>query len=110
MRKNKKRAQKIHTIRRLSERYGIKYSQRINDYALHQIHSGEAIFVFQQSHRVTVWDVSLDIRETDIIDSRIASVGLTTLRFVYDANRKSLVTVLKTDMNPEDIQRYERIG
>lgn len=106
-RNNKGKSQTDHTIRRLKERFGLKFTQQLRDHALHQIHSGKATFVLQQSLRVTVWDVDYDVKEHEIIDPLLAKVGPTTLRFVHDAKRKTLVTALTTDMNPEDLVNYE---
>ena len=106
-RKDKRRAQTDHTIRRLKERYGLKYTQQLRDHALHQIHSSKATFVLRQSLRVTVWDVEYDVKEHEIIDPSLAKEGPVILRLVYDSHRKNLVTVLTTDMNPEDLACYE---
>ena len=106
-RRKKAKAQTNHTARRLRERYGLKYPQKLKDHALHCIHNDKATFVMKQSLRVTIWDIEYDVRECDIYDSSIAKVGPVVIRLVYDSNRKNLVTALDVKMDPKDRALYE---
>ena len=92
-----------HTKRRLEERYGIKYTQLLRDTLLSQIRNGKAKLIKRQSLRVSVWDGLYEIRENDIINN-LAKPGIVSVRFVYDRNRKTIITVLLPDMNPDDLE------
>lgn len=107
MRKSKTQTLKEHTARRLEERYGLKYTQMLRDTLLHQVHSGKAVLVKKQSLRVSIWDGVYEVREKDIFDSRLAKPGEIRIRYAYDKQRKTLITVLLPDMHPDNLELYE---
>lgn len=102
MPKSKTKTLKEHTAKRLRERYGLKYTQRLHDTLLHMIRCGQAKLVVKQSLRVSVFDVVCDIKEADICNSTVTP-GPMPIRFAYDRNRKTLITVLAPDMHPDDM-------
>lgn len=78
--RSKKKCQKIHTARRIQQRFG----DRINQKELIKIiSSNRAEFIERQSNRVTVW--------------KVKHCGL-SLICVYDKIRKSLATVVTEEM------------
>lgn len=103
-RKPKHKTLEEHTKRRLSERYGLKYTQYLHDSLIHKLRNGQAQLVVKQSLRVTVFDAIYEVREADIYDSAKAKPGDVRIRFAYDKNRKTLITVLSPDMNPDAIK------
>lgn len=104
--KTKTQSLKDHTKKRLAERYGLNYSKFIKDNLLHQIHSGKGKFVYKQSLRVSVWDCTYDVKETDILNATSKAEKI-IIRAVYDKNRKTIITVLSPDMNPRDLENLE---
>ena len=103
-RKLKHKTLEEHTKRRLSERYGLKYTQYLHDTLLYKLRNGQAQLVVKQSLRVAVFDTIYEVREADIYDSAKAKPGEVRIRFAYDRNRKTLITVLSPDMHPDDIE------
>lgn len=104
MAKSKTKTLDQHTARRLRERYGLKYTQFLFDSIMHKIHNGKAKFIVRQSLRVTIWDVVYGIRQQDIDDSKIAAPGDKTIRVAYDKTRKTIITVLTLDMDPNELE------
>lgn len=102
-RKPKHKTLEEHTKRRLAERYGLKYTQLLHDTLLYNLRNGKAQLVQKQSLRVTVFDSVYEVRETDIDDHAKAKPGQVRIRFAYDRNRKTLITVLAPDMHPADL-------
>ena len=105
--KSKTKTLNNHTERRLGERYGLKYTQLLRDSLLHQVHSGKAVLVKKQSIRVSIWDGIYEVREKDILNSSVAKPGETRIRYAYDKNRRTLITVLSPDMHPDNLNQYE---
>lgn len=103
MPKSKTKTLEQHTARRLRERYGLKYTQMLFDSILHQIHKNKAKFVLRQSLRVTLWDVVYNVRQQDIENGSLAVPGEQTIRVAYDKMRKTIITVLSLDMDPNAI-------
>lgn len=106
-RESKAKTQERHTEKRLAERYGLKYTQFLHDTVLHKIHCNAAVLVYKQSLRVTIWDVSYNVRETDILDQDRAQCGWIKLRLAYDKHRKTLITALSPDMDPREVSEDE---
>lgn len=82
---SKKKAQQKHVQKRSAQRFGTSLSSEKQEKLIRKIQWGEGRIVKRQSLRVTIHDVELD--------------G-TIYRCVYDKLRKSLATVLTTDMDP----------
>jgi hypothetical protein len=99
--KPKSKTLEEHTERRFAERFGVKLTQFLWDNIIHQIHSGKATFYKKQSNRVSIWDVTVYIRQQEVDNERLAKVGHLTVRIVYDKMRKCLVSVLTLDMDCE---------
>jgi hypothetical protein len=76
----KREAQRVHAKRRAAERYGITLNHALHTELIAAIQTGRATFVRRQSHRVSLFDVTLP-------------TGVTA-RVVYDRHRKALITVL----------------
>lgn len=76
---SKKHCQKIHTIRRAFERYGIALCRKRQRKIVNLIQSNQATHIKKSSNYKSIFDVSLE----DI-----------TMRVVYDKRRKSIATVL----------------
>lgn len=83
--RSKKKDQTRHVQKRAIERFGINLSEAQQQALIRQIQQGNAKFVIKQSNRITIFDVEHEGN---------------TIRVVYDKDRKSLATVLTTDMNP----------
>lgn len=79
----KKQAQLEHAKRRAYLRYGLRLTQDDMSRIVRSIQDGIAVPVVKQSHRITLFDVT---------------VQETTIRVAYDRVRKSIATVLTTDM------------
>jgi len=109
MRKPKSKTLKDHTARRLIERYGLKYTQLLRDTLINHVRSGKATLVVKQSLRVSVWDTIYEVRESEIIDPTIAKPGEVRIRYAYDKNRKTLITVLLPDMDPENLEHEDEL-
>lgn len=75
----KKDAERLHARKRASERYGIELNSKLRSNAVDQIQKGTAQFLCRESHRVTVWNVSIN----DIL-----------ARVVYDSQRHEIITFL----------------
>ena len=106
--KSKSKTLEEHTERRLAERFGIKMTQFLWDTILHHIHHGKAVFYKKQSNRVSIWDVTVLVRQNEIEDEQRAKPGPLTVRIVYDKMRKCLVSALTPDMDCEpDDMKYE---
>lgn len=104
-RKPKHKTLEEHTKRRLIERYGLKYTQLLHDTLLYKLRNGKAQLVTKQSLRVSVFDAMYEVRESDIYDGLKAKPGEIRIRFAYDRNRKTLITVLEPDMHPDDLEK-----
>jgi hypothetical protein len=81
-RMSKKRAQQRHARQRALARTGLNIGPCQQDEIVTMIRNGEAEFVRKESNRVTVFDVNYEN---------------TTLRVVYDKQRKSLATIMTPD-------------
>lgn len=79
---DKKYAQRVHAKRRAAQRYDLVLSRELRLKLLNMVWSGAAKTISHQSHRLVVKEADLE--------------G-TTVRFVYDRNRKNIVTFLHTD-------------
>lgn len=99
---SKQKSLEKHTRNRLRERYGLNYTQRLFEWLINQMSEGETTLVCKQSNRVSVHDCSYYVQQGDICNSELARVGWTTIRFVYDKERKTLITVLTLEMNPNE--------
>lgn len=97
---SKGKAQEAHASRRFAERFGVKLSQFVWDGIIHQIRNRKAVFFKKQSNRISIFDVTVVVRERDIIDDR-AKPGPLAIRVVYDKERKNLVSILTLDMDCE---------
>ena len=82
-----------HTKNRLEQRYGLRYNDTVHDSLVGSIQNRDARFIEQQSCRVSVWDVTYNARETDLL-CYTQLPGPMTIRCVYDKQRKPLITVL----------------
>ena len=100
----KHKALEKHTERRLGERYGLKYTQLLHDTLLYKLRNNQAQLVARQTLRVAIFDATYEVREADIYDAAKAKPGEVRIRFVYDKIRKTLITVLLPDMNPNSIK------
>ena len=94
-RRNKAQDQTAHALRRAYERYGLKLSTHHLANIIRAIQEGRARLVAQQSLRVFVFDVSINVRT--------AFVGwdgpdTTTMRVVYDKQRRTIATFLLPGM------------
>lgn len=78
----KYRSQRIHAKKRFCQRFGLDLTSGSLSELARQIRDGEAEFVFRQSNRVSVWDVTYQKR---------------TFRVIYDGRTKEIVTVLPED-------------
>lgn len=78
----KAKCQKIHFKRRLEERMGIKYTQKVNDDLIHKIRIGQIDVVKRQSRRTSIYRINYEQKD---------------LFIVYDHIRGTLVTVLPPD-------------
>ena len=76
----KKKALELHARRRLMERFGIKLNP---DVLVKLIQEGKGVFIRKRTNRVTIWKVEHK-GETFIC--------------VYDKMRKTIITVLTTEM------------
>ncbi len=95
---SKARTLKNHTKKRLLERYGLNYSQYIEDNIKGQISKNKAILIHKQSNRVSVYLCQYNILEKDIADPDLAKVGDSNIFIVYDKHRKTIITVLTEQM------------
>jgi hypothetical protein len=91
---NKSKAERIHTERRLLERYGIKYTQRLYDYIRLCLRTNKSICIQKSSNRITIHEVIIYPNEKEVINSNRIGNPL-TIKIVYDKYRKQIVTVLK---------------
>ncbi len=80
--RSKRRDQQRHAQQRALARTGLNIGQRQQDAIVDKIRTGEAVFVRKESNRISVFDVEYEE---------------TTLRVVYDKQRKSLATIMTTD-------------
>lgn len=89
----KEQSQKIHADRRFQERYGLRYTQRLQDYLRCAVHSGGAFKVRHQSHRTAIYDVLFRPQKSETDDE--SKIGkLMIIRFVFDRKRNQAVTAL----------------
>jgi len=86
--KAKARAQRRHAKERAFQRYGVSCTNQDLDFIISQIQSDKAKFVYRQSNRITLWDVTW---------------AKQTVRVVYDNTRKTVVTFLPPDTVGTDI-------
>lgn len=98
-RATKAKYQEYHASKRLAERYGVKYTQYLHDSILCAINKNKATLVLKQSNRVSIYDVTVTIREEEVLTT---TPGQCKIRVAYDSKRKTIVTALTTDMNPAD--------
>jgi hypothetical protein len=96
MKNRKAIAQKRHAKRRLATRYGLKLSDHLMQYCRHAIKSNKAILVERQSLRVAVYDMLYTITTKDTDDPDMVGKEV-MIRFVYDKNRKQIVSALPTN-------------
>ncbi len=95
---NSKANQQIsHCRRRLRERFGIVLTQWLYDQIIGKIRSGEAALFMRQSCRVTIWDISLDLRPEEF--PGCIKHETMNVRIVYDSQRHTLVSALTLDMD-----------
>ena len=104
--KTKKQCQTEHAHNRFLERFGVRLTQFLRDNILYQIHGGKAVLHRQKSRRVSIWNLTVMIRNAEILDDRRAQLGPLTIRVVYDALRKNIVSVLTLDMECEIFADY----
>lgn len=89
----KKKSQQIHASRRFEERYGLRCTQRLEDYLRCAVHGGGAFFVRSTSNRAKVYDVLFRPQAAETDDE--TKIGkLMIIRFVFDKQRNQVVTAL----------------
>jgi len=90
MKKNKAKCQTGHFLRRVNERFGMHLNEHDIRAMVRMIQNGETTFVQRQSCRVVVHDVVYQGE---------------TLRVCYDSQRRTLVTVLLPEWEPQPLGR-----
>ena len=81
-RRSKKKSQQSHATRRLTQRYGIRFTQKMQEDLRRMINNGEVRVLEKQSQRVTVCEVTYEGR---------------LIRFAYDNKREQIATFLPTE-------------
>jgi hypothetical protein len=97
--RTKAMCQNIHARHRFTQRLGLRLTQRLHDEIIHAIRVGRASVVLRQSHRVSLLDVQVTIREDEIVDNTVyKTAGPATIRVVYDHKRGTIATGLTPEM------------
>lgn len=81
---SKKKSQQSHARSSFEDRYGIVLTQELHNQFVKQIQTGQATFLFSQSHRVSIFSVRHEEKRIPV---------------VYDGSRKVLVTALPEACN-----------
>lgn len=80
---SKAKAQQRHARRRARERFGIEFTQQVEEDVVKRIQAGEATLARKQSNRVSVFFLDIQGQEMAV---------------VYDKQRKTVVTLFTAEM------------
>lgn len=88
---DKKTSERIHAKRRALQRYHIDFTKEVRNHIKTQIRNSTGKFLYRQSRRVTVWEVTYEN---------------IPLRVVYDTKRSEIVTVLPQEVSDVGHEKY----
>ena len=89
----KQKAQQVHASKRFEERYGLRFTQRLDDHIRCAVHSGGAILLQRTSLRASVYECLFRVSGNETDDESLIG-KLIILRFVFDKKRNQVVTAL----------------